>query len=104
MDSKELGKLIAARYGSKSAFAKKIDMPYSSLTSALERGIANTTVSVACKIAAGLGVSLDELVGGGRPEPFDRAEARRLYDCYKAAPEVQAAVDKLLNYKKKRSP
>ena len=100
MDSKELSRLIEVRYGSRKAFSQEIDMPYSSLTSALERGVANTTVSVACKIALGLGLSLDELVGAGWPESFNPVDARRLYTLYMAAPEMQPAVDKLLGFKK----
>ena len=100
MDSKELAKLIEARYGSRKAFSQEIDMPYSSLTSALERGVANTTVTIACKIAIGLGLSLDELVGSEWPELNINVEARRLYALYRAAPEMQPAVDKLLDFKK----
>ena len=96
MDSKELARLIETRYGSRSAFAKEIGMAYSSLSSVLERGVANTTVSVACKIAAGLDLSLDELVGAGWAGSLDYARARTLYERYQAAPEFQPAVDKLL--------
>lgn len=104
MDSKELARLIEERYGSRNAFSKEIGLAYSSLTSALERGVANTTVSVACKIAAGLGLSLDELVGAAGPASLEFAEARRLYEHYKAAPEIQPAVDKLLNFERSAEP
>lgn len=54
-------KLIKEKGLSQRKFAEKIDMPYSTLNSILQRGINNTGVSNAIKICKGLGITVEEL-------------------------------------------
>lgn len=54
-------KLIKEQNSSMKAFAEKIDIPYTTLRSMLERGIGNATVDNVLKVCKGLGITTDQL-------------------------------------------
>lgn len=63
MTSEEILKsTIKSKYSSVRAFAKEWDIPYSTLTSILDRGIATAGVGSIVKICAALDISLEDLV------------------------------------------
>lgn len=63
MTSEEILKsTIKSKYTSVRAFAKEYDIPYSTLTSILDRGIATAGVGSMIKICQALDISLEELV------------------------------------------
>jgi len=53
--------LIESKWSSKKAFAESIDIPYTTLTSMLKRGIGNASVNNVIKVCKGLGITFDEL-------------------------------------------
>lgn len=60
----ELRKLITNRYGNIKKFAKKTNIPYTTLSSIFQRGITNAKVTNIIKIAKELEIDTDELVLG----------------------------------------
>lgn len=56
-----IASLIESQGYSQKAFSKKADLPYSTLRSVLQRGLANSGVDNAIKISAALGMPLEEL-------------------------------------------
>lgn len=56
--------LILERYKSLREFTKRIDMPYSTAASILERGVANSSVTHVVRICKELRISADELANG----------------------------------------
>lgn len=55
---------ILERYASIREFTMAVDMPYSTVSSVLKRGIDNSSVSNVFKICKALGISPDELADG----------------------------------------
>ena len=60
----KLKKLIINRYGSISAFAEIIDIPYTTLASIFQRGISNAKVTNITKITEALHIDTNQLVAG----------------------------------------
>lgn len=57
----QLKELMKERYGSVKNFARKIDMPYSTLDTILKRGLLNSNVQNVITICQKLEVDLDEI-------------------------------------------
>lgn len=58
----KLRKLMESKSGTVKAFAKEIDLPYTTIRSILERGIFNAKVENVTKICKGLGITTDEIL------------------------------------------
>lgn len=58
----KLRKLMESKSGTVKAFAKEIDLPYTTIRSILERGIFNAKVENVTKICKGLGITTDEII------------------------------------------
>lgn len=59
--TKVIEKLIERNWESKKAFAKSIDIPYTTLSSMLRRGIGNASVNNVIKVCKGLGITTEDL-------------------------------------------
>lgn len=60
----KLKELIVAKSGSMVAFAKDIDMPYTTLASIISRGVNSASVHNIIRICGALDISTDELAEG----------------------------------------
>ena len=60
----KLKEYILSKYGSLREFTLTVNMPYSTLTSVLKRGIDNASISNIVKICRSLGISADSLADG----------------------------------------
>lgn len=60
----KLRELILSRYNSIREFGIYIDVPHTTITSILKRGIGNSSVTNIIKICKALGISVDELANG----------------------------------------
>ena len=96
MNEKVINQRITEMYGSRQAFATHIGVAKSTVTRMFQTGIGHLKLSVAAKMAAGLNLTLDEFAGISYQDDVDLAVAKRLYEHYAERPDVQAAVDKLL--------
>jgi DNA-binding Xre family transcriptional regulator len=93
--------LIKEQYKSVRQFAQHIDMPYSTLSKILAGGVSNASVINIEKICDGLNITVQDLIDSSdenfvpRPKPTERE--LQLLCQYRDKPEIQQAVDKLLD-------
>lgn len=64
MNEKELKQMIISKFGSVSAFAKQIDLPTSTVSSILDRGILNANLKNVFSICKALGIKPEALDTG----------------------------------------
>lgn len=64
MVEEKIKELIITRYGTVKWFAKKIDVPYTTIDTILKRGVLNSNVLNVIKICNELGINVDELANG----------------------------------------
>lgn len=57
-----LKELIASKYGTIKEFSRRIELPYTTVRSILDRGIANAQVENVLKICKGVGITAEELL------------------------------------------
>ena len=60
----KLKEYIMTKYSSLREFTQKVDLPYSTMTTILKRGLANSNVLNIIKICKELNISADELAAG----------------------------------------
>ena len=96
MNEKLINERIIEMYGSRQAFAEHIGISKSTVTRMFQFGIDHLQLGVAIKMAAGLNLTVDEFANVSHQDGVDKMAARKMYEHYSARPEVQAAVDKLL--------
>ena len=90
--------LISDKGFSVKTFAKKIEIPYSTLRSMLKGSIGGAAVDSVIKICAGLGISINDLQNCNAVKlPFETSDKeKKLIIAYRNSPEMQPAVDRLL--------
>ncbi len=93
----ELKRLIHQKGLTVKAFARQIDMPYSTLLSILNGSVGGASLDNAIKICDGLAIGLDSLQNRAGHTPRRDAREQSLVESYRAHPGLQAAVNKLLD-------
>ena len=89
-----LTKLMNERGITKSTLAKESGIPYTTIDGFYKKGCENVKLSTLQKLAKYFGVTLDYLIYGDKLE-LTRHE-KDVLTAYRAIPQMQAAVDKLL--------
>lgn len=89
-----LTKLMNERGITKSTLAKESGIPYTTIDGFYKKGCENVKLSTLQKLAKYFGVTLDYLIYGDKLE-LTRHE-KDVLTAYRASPQMQAAVDKLL--------
>lgn len=92
---------ILSKYKSIRQFCLQNDFPYSTVDSVFKRGLDGCSVSLAIKICDKLGICVDDLLEGkivlkNIDNDFTEKE-KRIVLAYRAMPEMQPAIDKLLD-------
>lgn len=94
---------ILSQYKSVREFCMQIDRPYSTISNMLKRGLLNSSVDLVLYVVDRLGLDVDELFNGHiiqKSETSLNPEITKheinIIKAYRAKPEMQAAVDKLL--------
>lgn len=94
---------ILSQYKSVREFCMQIDRPYSTISNMLKRGLLNSSVDLVLYVVDRLGLDVDELFSGRiiqKSETSLNPEITKheinIIKAYRAKPEMQAAVDKLL--------
>lgn len=94
---------ILSQYKSVREFCMQIDRPYSTISNMLKRGLLNSSVDLVLYVVDCLGLDVDELFSGRiiqKSETSLNPEITKheinIIKAYRAKPEMQAAVDKLL--------
>lgn len=64
MVEEKIKELIISRYGTVKGFAKKINVPYTTIDTILKRGLLNSNVLNVIKMCNELGINVDELANG----------------------------------------
>lgn len=90
-----LTRLMEARKINKSTLAKESGIPYTTIDGFYKKGCDNIKLSTLQKLSEYFGVSLDYLIMGNADTLSER-EKRVIY-AYRNNPDMQSAVDKLLN-------
>ena len=102
ISSEELRELMEWKSGSLRQFATECGVAYTTILNILNKGIDKSTMSVLTKICAYLDISIiineKEELARIRKEITEKSEAERLFELYRAEPELQPAINKLLGY------
>ena len=87
--------LMKERGINKSTLAKESGIPYTTIDGFYKKGCDNTKLSTLVRLSEYFGVSLDFLINGEVTNLNEHEKA--VLTAYRAHPEMQAAVDKLLS-------
>lgn len=89
------------------SFAESIGLPYTTLLGMLNRGLSGASVQNVIKVCKGLSITIEDLERiereGDAPLPFYLSEQEKLLITkYREKPEMQPAIDLLLDIKKSK--
>ncbi len=90
-----LSALMKERGINKSTLAKESGIPYTTIDGFYKKGCDNTKLSTLIRLSEYFGVSLDYLING--EVSTLTAHEKAVISAYRNSPDMQAAVDRLLN-------